>query len=183
MRQAGHTASVHPDATTTRSRGGLIALAAAALAFAILLVWQWFTLPDRVPGHIGPDGQVTWWGTRADHVLLGALMGLGVALLFLVPVWLVDKLPTSMVNLPHKEYWTRAENWPVARRMLAEDLAWLGAATLAFMAVVWWQVGPVASGTEGSWWPFWVVTGIYLVGLLGYAIWMHVGPRWRPPTA
>lgn len=79
MRQAGHTASVHPDATTTRSRGGLIALAAAALAFAILLVWQWFTLPDRVPGHIGPDGQVTWWGTRADHVLLGALMGLGVA--------------------------------------------------------------------------------------------------------
>lgn len=180
MSQARPAASAHPDAMGQAAGGGRIALVAASIACAILLVWQWFTLPDAVPGHIGPGGEVSYWSSRSDHVLMAALVGVVMLLAFLLPGVLMQRLPKSLLNLPHKEYWTRPENWPTARRMLSEDLGWMGAALMVYMAYAMWQVGAVASGSEGPWWAFWVATGAAMAVVVGYAIWMSAGSRWRP---
>lgn len=114
--------------------------------------------------------------------MFGVLSGIGMVAIFVLPGLLADKLPTSMLNLPHKGYWTRPEYWPTARRTLDEDLAWFGAATLVFVGVTLWQVGAVAAGTPGPWWVTWVFVVLYLAGVLAYAVSMLAGSRWRPPT-
>lgn len=183
MSTTGRATQTHPDATPSGRIGAAhVALVAACVAYGILLLWQAFTLPDSVPGHIDGAGNVTRWGSRTEHLVLGGVMGIGMVAIFVLPGLLADKLPTDMLNLPHKDYWTRPENWPTARRMLNEDLAWFGAATLVFVGVLMWQMGAVASGTAGPWWVFWVVTAAYLVGVLAHSWSMVKGSRWRPPT-
>lgn len=175
--------TTHPDATAQRGGGGRLALAAATVAYAILVIWQAFTLPDTVPGHIGPTGQITNWVSREQHVTFSILLGLGMLAAFLLPGLLTDKLPKDFVNLPHKEFWTRAENWPRAKAMLANDLGWLGAATFVFMTYVMAEVPASRPENLPAAWIFWAVTGLYLAVVVGYSIWMMVGSRWRPPVS
>lgn len=170
------------NAANDRARAGLVALWAAAAGYAALLVWQAFNLPDRVPGHMDLFGEVTRWGSRGEH--LGFGVG-GLVILLAVFALLprgVGRINKSLLNLPHKDYWTRPENWPTAQRMLAEDMGWLGAAMLAFIGYALWYSGAVAMGQQPSPWLFLVVVVLALAGVIAYAIWMSVGSRWRPPV-
>jgi len=177
----GTGASAHPgEGGASSPPRGQIAFWATAAAYAVLLVWQAFTLPDAVPGHVGFSGEVTRWGTRTEHLVMGLMAGvLIVAIFALVPRIAVKN--TAFVNLPHKVYWTRPENWPTAQRMLREDMGRLGALTLAFVGYALWEVGAIAVGDPPLPWSFVVVTVLLLVAVIGYSIWMSVGPRWRPP--
>lgn len=86
----------------------LVVLVAAALAI-------WRTLPDRVPTHIGPSGPDRWGSPR--EWLISTLIGLGI-MLILGPglTLLIPRLPMSVTNLPHPEYWKTPERYPVAVR-------------------------------------------------------------------
>ena len=182
MSHPGGPSSAHPGAAPSGLSGGRIALLAASVAYAIVVVWQAFTLPETVPGHMDAAGNITRWASRTEHVLLAAGVGVLMVAVFLLPTMLTKRMPTSMVNLPHKEYWTRPENWPAAQRRLRDDLGWMGAATLAFMAFIMAQVAGATGGEAQPVWVFWVVTAVYLVGVLAYSAWMSLGSRWRPPA-
>lgn len=177
----GTGASAHPgEGGATSPHRGQIAFWAAVAAYVVLLVWQAFTLPDAVPGHVDFSGEVTRWGTRTGHLVLGVLVGvLMVAIFTLVPR--IAAKNTALVNLPHKAYWTRPENWPAAQRMLREDMSRLGALTLAFVGYALWTMGAIAVGDPPAPWLFIVITVLFLAAIIGYSIWMSVGPRWRPP--
>lgn len=162
-------------------RAGRIAFRVAIVGYLVLIGWQAFTLPDAVPGQLGFDGEVTRWGTRTSHVLLGLLTGLLVVVSFaLVPR--ISLRRATLLNIPHKDYWTRAENWPTAQRMLRNDLGWLGAFTLGFVGYAVWAVGAVATADPPPSWIFLAATGVFLALTIGYAIRMRLGPRWRPPV-
>ena len=165
-----------------RSRAGHVALWASAAGYGSLLVWQAFNLPDRVPGHVGLFGEVTRWGTRGEHLTIGVgSLALMLGLFALLPR-VMGRMNTSMLNLPHKAYWSRPENWPVAQRMLAEDMGWLGAGMLAFFTYAMWFNGAIARGENPNPWLFLVVVGLTLAAAIGYGIWASVGSRWRPPA-
>lgn len=159
---------------------GRAALAAVAAGFGVLVVYQAFTLPEMVPAHVGPDGEVTRWGTRAGHVVTAALVGLGTFLTMWLLPKLVEAVPASLINLPHKEYWLKQENFPRAQRQLAEDIAWIGAATMALVGYGMWEVGYIAQGGTPPTMAWAVVIGLYLAVVLGWVSWMLVGPRWKP---
>ena len=182
MSHPGGPSSAHPGAAPSGLSGGRIALLAASVAYAIVVVWQAFTLPDTVPGHMDAAGNITRWTSRTAHVLMATGVGVLVVAVFLLPAALIKRLPTSMLNLPHKEYWTRPENWPAAQQRLGDDLGWMGAATLAFMAFIMAQVAGATGGEAQPVWVFWVVTAVYLVGVLAYSAWMSLGSGWRPPA-
>ena len=159
---------------------GRIVFWAVVVGYFALIGWQALTLPDRVPGQLDFGGEVSRWGTRTGHVLLGLFVGvLLVALFSLIPR--IAFKNTALLNLPHKDYWTKPENLPTAQRMLRNDLNWLGALTLAFVGYAMWTVG-VAAGTKPlPSWMFVAATSGFLAVVIGYAIWMIVGPRWRLP--
>lgn len=160
---------------------GRAALLAATAGYAALVIYQALTLPDRVPGHVGPTGRVTWWGDRTTHVAVASLVGLGLFLLMWLLPRLLRAVPKEALNMPHKEYWLAPENLPRAQRMLADDMGWLGAATFALIGVAMWDMGRIAQGYDAFGVVFWVVLGVYLVGTLAWSVWSSTGPRWRPP--
>ena len=161
---------------------GRTALAITTAGFVVLLLWQGLTLPEAVPGHVGPGGEVTRWSTRVAHLVTGGITGATTALIFWAGPGLVGKLPREFVNLPHKDYWFAPENEARAVRMLTNDLAWVGAATMSLLTWAFWEVGQIARGEQTS--PLWagVVIGAYLVGVIAWAVWINVGPRWKPLT-
>ena len=162
--------------------GGRLALAAAAAGYTVLVVWQAFALPDAVPGQLGAGGEVTRWGTRGEHVAMAVVTGAGMVLLCGALPTALGRLPRRLVNLPHKDYWLRPENWPRGRRMIADELGWVGAATLALVGFVLWEVGNVALGTPPPPWRLPAVLVTFVVGALVYSVTMSRRLRWRPPT-
>ncbi len=180
--QAHTPGQTHPDANAGGPSAAQLALWATAVGFVVLLVWQAFTLPETVPAHIGPGGEVTRWGSRTAHVGSMAAFGAMTVGLFLVLPRAIKHLPPDLVNLPHKEYWLSEENHPRYTRMLADDLAWIGAATIVFMGAMTYNIGRVAVEGPGPDTMFWIAFVLYMAFILGYSLWMTVGPRWKPPA-
>lgn len=167
-----------PPATgLSRARAALLA---AAAGYAVLVVYQAYTLPDRVPGQIGAGGEVARWSDRTTHVLMASLAGLGLFLAMWFVPRLIGRLPAETINLPHRDYWLSPENVSRTRRMIADDMAWFGTSTIAFVGFGLYQVGRVAQGRDGFSGAFWAVLVVYLTGVIAMAVWSNFGRRWRP---
>ncbi|MDO5534137.1 MAG: hypothetical protein Q4F65_05750 [Propionibacteriaceae bacterium] len=178
----GGTTQGHPDAAARGVGAGVLALWAATAGYAALLVWQGFVLPEAVPGHIGPDGGVTRWGSRTEHLIVGTVLGAVMVAAFALPAVFIHRIDAAFLNVPHKEYWLRPEHRPAAQRMLADDMGWMGAATLVFIGFMMWQLGEVARGRPFPSWVLWAATGVFVAGVVAYSAWMSKGSRWRPPA-
>jgi uncharacterized membrane protein len=70
-----------------------------------LQVWYWPQLPERIAVHFNAKGQPDSWASRLNATILS------VSLLVLIPLFFVGIgqvirwLPSSMINLPHREFW------------------------------------------------------------------------------
>lgn len=160
-----------------------LALVLSTLVFIGALTWLAVTAGDHVPAHFDGSGQVD--RTESKQSFLLTMGGIGFALvgLFASTAWWFPKIPASMVNLPSRtvhEYWTAAENRPELNRKMAEDLEWIGAGTALLLA---WITG-VAGATTGdsvSVWVLAVPTGLYMLAILGYVVYIIKGGRYRVP--
>jgi hypothetical protein len=162
---------------------GRAGFALSVAGYLALLGWAWSVLPDGpVPLHFGAGGEPDRFGSRTDALATFAAIGLGTALLLAGAAALLEsrRIGWHMVNLPHKTYWSADERRPQARRMMAEDLAWLGAGTMGLLcsALVATVTAARSGGSLPPW--FWVALALYLVLVLGWTVRMHTS-RYRPP--
>lgn len=67
--------------------------------------WYWPQLPDRVATHFGIDGQPNDWMSRTSSTLMLCGIQLGLPLFLAGVMSLANRLPDSMINIPHREYW------------------------------------------------------------------------------
>lgn len=153
---------------------------AAALGYAAVLGWAWTVLPDRVPVHWsgsgGPDRVVGRDRAVLEFALLG---GVTTAMFAGLAAWM-RKVPLGLVNVPHKDHWSRTENQPELRRRVAADMWAFGAGMQAFLAVVVVQIVLVADEPEPRLGPVFVVALIAVVVLsVGYVLAASLW-RYRP---
>ena len=150
------------------------------VAYAALWCWYALTLPERVPGHLGADGQVTRWDSKVTLLAITAGLGLLAWLCFaLAPRWL-GRI-AGHVNVPHAEYWRRPENVPQMVRLVREDMAVAGAATMVLLG---WMLNALARAAHGS--PpagaeLAAGTAVYVIAAIGWAAWLYAGRRYRVP--
>lgn len=162
---------------------GRAGFALSVAVYLALLGWAWGVLPDGpVPLHFGAGGEPDRVGSRTEALVTFAAIGLGTALLLAGTAALLAsrRIGWQRVNLPHKAYWSAGERRPPARRMMSEDLAWLGAMTVGLLCSA--LIGTVAAARSGgdlSPWS-WVALALYLVLVLGWTVRMHTY-RYRPP--
>ncbi|SFM97260.1 hypothetical protein SAMN05216207_1005225 [Pseudonocardia ammonioxydans] len=157
-------------------------LFAGALCYAAALLWAAGELPpDGVPLHFDAGGTPTSFGTRSRFLGLGALFGVIMAVVGTGTCLLAARGPLGVLNIPHKEYWTRPEHVPRLRRMLAHDMAWTFGVVLAFLSVVPLatvhavQQQPVRLPVG----PVWLTVGVLVVGLVAWCVWL-ARYRYRP---
>ncbi|WP_181407589.1 DUF1648 domain-containing protein [Nocardioides sambongensis] len=142
----------------------------SCLAYAAAWVLACVRLPDRVPLHFGGGGDVDRWGGRTEALVTFAVLGLAMIALFagLAAV----RVPTSMLNVPHKEWWTATtEREERMRTMMREDGLRLGAATLLLLTAVLLLTVRAAGLAEprlDGW--FAVALGLYLAYLAGFTL-------------
>lgn len=87
-------------------------------------------LPDSVASHFDAKGQPDDWSSRTSFLIFYVAGILGIILCFVGPIWLIRKLPPSLVNIPNKDYWLAPERKKETMAYLADQLLLLGSATL-----------------------------------------------------
>ena len=100
-------------------------------AFAAIYFWSNYAeLPDIVASHFDARGAANGWQPKsvffaffAGAVAIAAFLTFGVPAIF-------SKMPTSMINLPNKEYWLAPERREESLALLNRSFAWFGCAVL-----------------------------------------------------
>ncbi len=161
-----------------------VALSFTTLVFVGALMWVAVTAGDVLPAHFTGSGRVDRVESKSSFLLTTGGIGFALIGFFATIRWWLPKVPAQLVNLPSRrmhEYWTTPEHRPELNRKMAEDLRWIGSATaLLFAWIV--VVSGTATGDSVSVWVLAVPTAIYLLGVLGYVVFMIRGARYRIPT-
>jgi hypothetical protein len=164
---------------------------AARSAFAIACtvftaVWLWLAVSgsDQLPGHVDASGTVTRWDGKWSLLLILGGVTVGLALMFGFAKRVLSRVPASAINMPSREqhaYWTAPERRGEFDHRMATDLMWLGSATILLMAVMLAVVGG-ASGDSVDILPLVAPTAMYTVAVIGYTLYLALGPRYRVPA-
>src|SRR5258708_13172869 len=89
-------------------------------------------LPEIVASHFGIGGTVNGWQTKtAFFAVEPAVILLATVISFGVPR-LIEAMPVSLINLPHKEFWLGPEGREGPLPPLPTSPPWFACALLAF---------------------------------------------------
>lgn len=151
--------------------------------FAVALVWLAVSADGDVPAHFDGSGVVTRRESASSFILSMAGVAACAVLFASVRVW-ISRLPAQAINLPSAKahrYWTDPVRRSEFDRKMSEDLEWIGAATIVLLS--WFSVvAGTARGDSVSVWLLAVPTAVYLLGILGYAIYVVRGGKYRVPS-
>ena len=90
-------------------RTAFVVIALLSIVAVLQNFYYWMHLPDRVAIHFNASGEPDNWATRsvATSIMLGLQLGFPMFLMSITP--LASKLPNSMINVPHRDYWLAPE--------------------------------------------------------------------------
>ncbi len=107
------------------------------LVISVMAVLQngyyWLHLPDRVAIHFNGRGTADNWASRDFAVMLMLGLQLGFPAFFLTLISLVSKLPNSMINVPHREFWLAPERREKTLNEMAQSMAGIAVAGSIFL--------------------------------------------------
>ena len=110
------------------------------LVLALVGAMQYFyyapRLPEIVASHFGISGVVNGWQTKAAFFAVElAMILLASVISFGVPR-LIEAMPVSLINLPHKEFWLGPERREDTLSYIRAWSVWFGCGLLAFLLFV-----------------------------------------------
>lgn len=141
-----------------KRHGRLVLVLVAVIAVAQVAI-GYSVLPANMASHFDATGSPDAWTGRDAFVLLWlVILGSLVTMCLGVP-WLVGRMPTNLINMPHRDYWLAPERRGEAMRIMASLMGWMGVGTLVLMMGMW-QLTVDANLSRGNlsqsaWW--WLV--------------------------
>lgn len=105
-------------------------------AAMVQILYYYPQLPEVVASHFNAAGTANGWQPKG--VFFGIYGGVLVllVLVFLVPVFFLDRLPDSLINLPRKDYWLAPERRAETFAFINAQMLMFGNATLLFIFTV-----------------------------------------------
>jgi uncharacterized membrane protein len=158
--------------------GYVVLLALMALSLAHVAVY-YPMLPAKVASHLDLEGRVDGWMGKGAFLAVYVGTALGTALLMLLVGLLLPRMPNSMINLPHKDYWLAPERKQATLAFFSGYFAWFACVTLAFLIACFHMCFAVSLGRELPVWLFPVMLGVYLVTTLLWCV--RLFARFRKP--
>jgi uncharacterized membrane protein len=112
-------------------------LAAGLIGLLALRLWLTFdALPEVVASHFDASGQANGYQSRAAFAATSVGLSAGNLLLFTALPALLRKLPASLINMPHRDYWLVPERKAQALERFCTYLDWFACATIALLVAV-----------------------------------------------
>jgi uncharacterized membrane protein len=107
------------------------------LALALLQIAHYYPMmPDTMASHFDGAGRPNGFQSRGAFFGLTAVMLVTVVAIFMGLASLIRLLPTSWVNLPHREYWLAPERLEGTVDFIGQQMEWFGVATLMLLLLV-----------------------------------------------
>ena len=161
-----------------------VAMALACAAYAGVLLVAAVTLPEQVPIHFGPGGEADRVVGREEALVTFAVVGAAMAVLMVGLARWMRRAPLTMVNVPHKDWWTATPAREARlRARLETDLLGIGALTMVLLVVVQAVTVRAADDPDPSLDPVAVAATVGYVALLLAAVLWIATRRYRPGTA
>lgn len=137
-------------------------------------------LPDKMASRFDAQGQPI--GFMAKDRFIGFMAGTWILLLVVLalPMAFVSRMPDSLLNLPHKEYWLAPERSESTRNRLGSCMNWISASTFLFMAYMFHGVllANLPPHPPLTAWAALVVYLAFIFLLVGFLMWRF----WRVPA-
>lgn len=151
-------------------RTAFLILATLAAVAVLQNFYYWLHLPDRVATHFNASGVPDNWSSRnmATLLMLGLQLGFPTLMNALIPM--ISRLPTSMFNLPHREYWLAPERREHTLGIIAGKMSLIAIAAATFFIGLN-HVTFVANQGKGRlpMLPFGILTAVFLLTVLSIA--------------
>jgi len=121
-------------------------------------------LPDTVASHFNVAGDPDSWMSKDPFLALSVGLVTFIAVVWLGIHLLIARMPDSMVNLPHKDYWLAPQRRKQTHAFMASVMLWLACATMGLIIAVD-QLVIQANLSEAQTLSnaFWVLLSLYLV--------------------
>lgn len=142
-------------------------------ALVVQAVYYYPLLPERIASHFDMKGNPNGWSSKESFLVLWYLM------IVFLNVWvplvgvLVRKLPPSMINIPHREYWLATEERKArVREAVFVMMAGIFAGVNLLLAVVFRQLARFnlgqAARADGQ--IIWVILPVIIVFAIAYPL-------------
>jgi uncharacterized membrane protein len=112
---------------------GYIVLLTLVVVSLVHMIVYYPMLPARVASHFDMRGRADDWTGKGAFVATYACTALGTTLVMLLISLTLPRIPKSMINLPHKDYWLSPEREKATFASLSAYFAWFACATLALL--------------------------------------------------
>lgn len=110
----------------------MVALVAVAIA---QFAHYYPILPDRIAVHFGVGGANGWSDTRSFMITYGAIEAM-IVIMALVVARILERVPSSAVNIPNRDYWLAEERRRETIDYVTEQFLWIECLTLAFLVAL-----------------------------------------------
>ena len=132
-------------------------------------------LPGKVATHFGGSGQPDGSSPKNTFVLMNTILFGSLSLLFIAIAWLIPKLPASLINIPHKEYWLAPERKQQTLQSFGAQVLWLNNATMAFLLLLFnLIIRKNLSGAPRLGAVFWILFASYMIFVIVWAVVMYL---------
>lgn len=103
---------------------------------AVQIAYFYPELPNVMAVHFGVSGAPDSWQPKSSFFGLFCLVYAIFAGLYWTMPQLIMSLPPGLINLPNKAYWLAPERRAITAHLVADQLAWFGAAQILFVIAV-----------------------------------------------
>jgi len=118
------------------SRILLTAVVYLCVAHTVAVIMTAQSLPDTVASHFDLSGAANGHMERSEYVVWMAAAGVLVSLLLFATTALVPRLPRSLVNIPHRDYWLSESMMPRTKAYLNLFALRVAVVTVLFLNVL-----------------------------------------------
>jgi len=120
-------------------------------------------LPENMATHFDGAGGANGFDSKASFLTIYAVTMLGLAGMFIVIAFSIQRLPVSMINLPNRDYWLSGDRAVRTRLIVGRELLRFGSATLLFfVAIIHLTIQANLNATLRLGSAFWVIFTLYM---------------------
>lgn len=145
----------------------LVFLIAASVSHC---VFYYPNLPEMMATHFNAAGKPDGWMAKSSFFLLEAGILLLIVSEFTLLPYLIGKFPTSLINMPNKEYWFAEERRARTLVVIGHFFEWLSAALLALFVGINQLVFRANLTGENLSSGSWIILGAFLIFVVVWLI-------------
>jgi uncharacterized membrane protein len=165
---ANRETPVRRSLRVAESRRATVSFLAAVAAVATYVAWSGRALPAYVASHFGGDGTANGYMPRSAYVVFMLVVSISLPLVIFASARVLPLLPTSLLNLPHRDYWLAPERRAQTYAYLEDHTARFATMLALFLGFVHWRVVAANASRPATLEPVVFVGGlaVFLVSLV-----------------